>query len=195
MRDKINRIVWPQKMKALRLGISLLLVLFIRSEVKCQELLNANVKQIKEYMKGQQGILKKEVVTLDIITNTQGNQLMYEFPSTTIDRTGIFIRLFMFSPKGVCIHYMTGFSNVKYMPALIARFDNPKSDYKRINKDLNWTLKTNDKVMISIMTNNSRNNGAMFTLDIQQKNGNPPYKPKFIKELEKAMKQVQAEKH
>jgi hypothetical protein len=182
-------------MKFLTWGISFLLLLFTRSEVKCQELLNANVKQIKDYMKNQEGILKKEGVTLDIITNTKGNELMFEFPSSKIRLTGIYMAVFSFSKNDKCIHYMTWYSNNKYMPALIKKFDNSKSDYRRINKALSWTLKTNDKIVTSIMTTNSSGKNTMFILDVLEKTGNTPYKSKIVEQLEKAMKQAQAERH
>ena len=146
-----------------------LCAMIFAKNVHSQKLLNWDEKTINSYVKNQNGILEKRRFTHDLITGIDGIQLTFHFPPTLIKQNGLFIMIFYFSKEGRCTHYTAWYNSEKFMRTLISENDNPKSSFKRIDKELAWTSKSDPNIKMVISPGNFGKKYSIFMLDIRNR--------------------------
>ena len=126
-------------------GFFILLGLGARS----QELLNLNKSRIKKIMAGELGILENDRIVQDGINPGPYNYLFFSFPEPVIRKNDIYNISFLLM-RDKCYRYILDYGSDRFLKDLTDKFNNPKSELKRVGKELKW-INTVKKYEIEIL--------------------------------------------
>ncbi|MGZ6438403.1 MAG: hypothetical protein ACXVDP_16800 [Bacteroidia bacterium] len=137
----------------------LFLLVTFTINAKSQELLNASKSEIKKAMIARGGTLMNE----------SEDVFLCMFPKPIVEKSDIYNIMF-FVAHDKCYTYVLKYGTNKHLKEVIARFDDPKSGYKRLNKvkGIKWQNSKGDEVEILDIYRNGVKISA-FSLDIHTK--------------------------